>query len=194
MNETQAKIESILLLSARPVSFHKLGKILGLKETEIENEINDLKVFRNIKTSGIHVIVANGAVELGTNPNFADILSSMSKEETESELTKPQLETLTIVAYRGPMTKPEIEYIRGVNCSVILRNLLMRGLIVEREDEIRMQNVFTLSTEMLRHLGLHGVEELPDYESLHHNAKISQMLENLLVGEKTEEVVKEDEE
>lgn len=194
MNETQAKIEAILLLSARPVSFHKLGKILNMKESQIETEIKELKNIRNIDISGIHVIVANGAVELGTNPNFSDILSSMSKEETESELTRPQLETLTIVAYRGPMTKPEIEYIRGVNCSVILRNLLMRGLILEREDETRMQNVFTLSTEMLRHLGLHGVEELPDYESLHHNAKISQMLENLLVGEEVEEPNKQEEE
>ena len=183
MNELGAKIEAILLLSGRPVSFSKLAKILQIKETEVSKAIETLQEARNIELSGVHVIVANNAVELGTNPAFAEVLVSMSKEETQAELTRPQLETLTIVAYRGPISKPEIEYIRGVNCSVILRNLLMRGLIVEKEDATRFQSVYALSTEMLRHMGLHRVEELPDYNELHTNAKISQMLEALLEEE-----------
>ncbi|MFA6522464.1 MAG: SMC-Scp complex subunit ScpB [Patescibacteria group bacterium] len=177
MSEIAAKIEALLLLSARPVSFHKLAGILGIKELEAREAIEELVHYRNVPTSGIHVIVGEGAVELGTNPAFAEVISSMTKEETASELTRPQLETLTIIAYRGPVTKNEVEYIRGVNCSLIIRNLLMRGLIVEREEEGKIESYFTVSTEMLRHLGIHSVAELPDYESLHKHAKINEMLE-----------------
>lgn len=179
MNEIEAKIESILFLSARPVSFGKLAKLLEVKEKDIRGAVEELSKLRNVDTSGIHVIVANNAVELGSNPGFAEILSSLTKEEIESELTRPQLETLTIIAYRGPITKPEIEHIRGVNCSLILRNLLMRGLIIEKEDAARMQNIYTISSEMLRFLGIHSVEELPDFDEMHTNAKITQMLESI---------------
>ena len=177
-----AQIESILFLSVRPVSFKKLAKILGATVAEVEEAVYELQKSRNVQTSGIHVIVANSAVELGTNPDFSQLVSSMSKEESEGELTRPQLEALTIIAYRGPITKPEIEYIRGVNCTIILRNLLMRGLIVEREDVAKLQPVYTLSTEMMRFLGVHSEKELPDYQSLHTNAKIDSMLEALFSG------------
>lgn len=186
MSELAAKIESILFLSARPVSFKKLAKLLGVKETEVEKELEELARIRNTKDSGMHVIVSDAAVELGTNPEHADVLSSLSKEETEADLTRPQLETLTIVAYRGPITKPEIEHIRGVNCTIILRNLLMRGLIIEKDDEVRLQPVYSVSTELLRHLGIGSVSDLPDYESLHQNAKIDQLLESVFEEESEE--------
>jgi len=179
MNELAAKIESALLLSGRPVSFTKLASVFEVKAVEVESAVSALMEARNREDSGIHVVVANKAVELATNPAFAEALAAMSKQEVQSELTRPQLETLTIVAYRGPITRPEIEYIRGVNCSVILRNLLMRGLIIEKEDATRLQNMYSLSTEMLRHLGLHDVSELPDFSSLHQNARIQQMLDAL---------------
>lgn len=183
MNELAGKIEALLFLSTRPVSFKKLAKMLKVNIADLEQGITDLSKQRNIETSGIHVVIANGAVELATNPGFAELISGMRKEETTSDLTRPQLETLTIIAYRGPVTRPDIEYIRGVNCSVILRNLLMRGLIIEKDDEHRLQPAYSLSTEMLRHLGIHSLEELPDYKELHTHAKISQMLESLDVSE-----------
>lgn len=177
MNEFAAKIESILFLSTRPVSFHKLAKMLEIKESDVLKFLEELMQFRNVENSGIHVVISDAAAELGTNPAFSETLAKMSKEETESDLTRPQLETLTIVAYRGPITKPEIEHVRGVNCSLILRNLLMRGFIVERDDDKRLQPVYALSTEMLRYLGMHEVGELPDYEKFHENSKIDALLE-----------------
>ncbi len=183
MNELAAKIEAILFLTTRPVSFSKLAKMLEADGSAVRGAIEALAASRNTAESGIHVISTDGAVELGTNPAFADLLGSMTKEETESELTRPQLETLTIIAYRGPVTKPEVEHIRGVNCSIILRNLLMRGLIIEHEDKVKLQPVYTISSELLRKLGAHGVEELPDYEDLHKNAKIGQLLSSLEDGE-----------
>lgn len=178
-----ARIEAILFLSARPVSFSKLAGLLGISEREVEAGLKDLAGRLNGQDSGIHVIIAEKVAELGTNPELADVLSSLTKEESESELTRPQLETLTIIAYRGPITRSEIEHIRGVNCTVILRNLSTRGLIVEKESKTRLQSVYTLSTEMLRHLGAHSVTELPDYEALHQNAKITQMIDAIMKQE-----------
>ena len=177
MKSLGSKIESILFLSARPVSFRKLAKLIGSKEDEVRQVVEELAKRRNVPESGIHLIVSEAAVEVGSNPEHADILTKLSREEIESELTRPQLETLTIIAYRAPITKPEIEHIRGVNCTIILRNLLMRGLIIEKEDDKHLQPVYSISTEMLRHLGLHDVKELPDYQELHQNAKIDQLLE-----------------
>lgn len=177
MNELAAKIESILFLSTRPVSFTKMAKMLGIKVSEVQKAVEQLQEARNINASGIHVVIADAAAELATSPQFADVLKKMSKEETESDLTRPQLETLTIIAYRGPISKPEIEHIRGVNCSIILRNLLMRGFIVERDDKTLLLPVYSLSTEMLRHLGVHDVKELPDYGKFHDDKKIDSLLE-----------------
>jgi len=187
MSELEAKIEAILFLSTRPVSFKKLASILKAKDSEVRIALESLSRIRNTDLSGIHVITANGAVELASNPNFADVLAAFSKEEVESELTRPQLETLTIIAYRGPITKPEIEHIRGVNCSLILRNLLMRGLIMEKEDPVRIQSIYTLSSEMLRHLGVHDVKELPDFDEFSSNKKIDQMLEAIFVVDEPSE-------
>lgn len=186
MSDLAAKIESILFLSARPVSFRKLAKLLGVKEGEVKKELEVLAESRNTEDSGVHLIVSDAAVELGSNPAHADVLADLSKEETESELTRPQLEALTIIAYRGPITKPEIEHIRGVNCTIILRNLLMRGLIIEKDDDVRLQPVYSVSTELLRHLGVDGVKQLPDYDQLHQNAKIDQLLESVFEEEAEE--------
>lgn len=177
MSDLAAKIEAILFLSTRPVSFNKLAKMLTVKEIEVKKAVEELAEKRNQADSGIHVVASEAAVELAANPEFAEVLKKMSKEETEAELTRPQLETLTIIAYRGPITKPEIEHIRGVNCSIILRNLAVRGLIIEKEDKSSLQPSYSLSTEMLRHLGVHSTRELPDYQKFNQNKKIDQLLE-----------------
>ena len=188
MSDIQAKIEAVLFLSARPVSFKKLSQLLEISEKEVREQIEGLAAARNVEGFGIHVVIANNAVELGSNPVFAPLLEKLTKEEMQGELTRPQLETLTIIAYRGPITKPEIEHIRGVNCSLILRNLLMRGLVIEKEDPTRLVPAYTLASETLRHLGIHRVEELPDYGELHKNEKIDQMLESLFNEQEEQEL------
>ncbi len=179
MNELLAKIEAVLFLSTKPVTYRALARILEISESDVVASVQELARLRNVAESGIHLVQANSSVELGSNPAFASILETVSKEENAQELTRPQLETLTIVAYRGPITKAEIEHIRGVNCSLILRNLLTRGFIIEQEDAIKFGESYTISSDLLRFLGLHDVSELPDYTTLHGNEKITAMLERL---------------
>jgi segregation and condensation protein B len=120
-----------------------------------------------------------GKLQLATNPAAAEAVRLFAKEEVGGELTRPSLETLTIIAYRGPMTKPEIEQLRGINCTLILRNLLLRGLIEERDDLSKLQPVYSVSLDFLRHLGVKKVSELPDFVRFHNDPQINRMIEEL---------------
>ena len=161
------------------MTFKAIARILSVKSEQVQESVETLMKLRNVDASGIHILSTVDGVALVTNPIFGEELKTQTKDEMKSELTRPQLETLTIIAYRGPITKAEVEHIRGVNCSLIIRNLLMRGLIDERDDDIKLLPVFSLTTDMLRHLGIHKADELPDFEDLHKHSKIDQMLHSL---------------
>ncbi len=176
------QLESLLFVLTKPVAFKQLAKLIGITEAETHTAIESLAESRNSSTSGLHLIVDNNLVQLVTNPDYADLIAKATNVDLDTELSRPSLETLTIVAYRGPLTKPEIEAIRGVNCSLILRNLQLRGLVDEHDDVVKMQPVYRLSTDALRFFGLHSINELPDYQTLHVNAKIDQLLANLSVS------------
>jgi chromosome segregation and condensation protein ScpB len=85
----------------------------------------------------------------------------------------------SVESFLTSLQEKEIEAIRGVNCTLILRNLLVRGLITEEEDSIKLQAVYALSNDALRYLGLHDVKELTDYDALHGNNKIDKLLETI---------------
>ncbi len=87
------------------------------------------------------------------------------------------METLTIIAYRGPIAKSELEQIRGINCSLILRNLMIKGLIEEERDEKRMNIKYRVSIDFIRYLGINKVEELPDYQKLFNHENLVKLLE-----------------
>ncbi len=176
MENIFAHLEACLFVSTKPVALTALAKLLAVSREEVAAAVAQLAKERNVLTSGIHVLQIDDTVQLVSNPASADWVAKLAKEDMAPELTRPSLEALTIIAYRGPVTKPEIEAIRGVNCSLILRNLLMRGLIEERDDTQRLQPVYSLSAETLRLLGLHSKDELPDYATLHANAHINKLL------------------
>lgn len=180
MRQLIAQLEACLFVATKPVSMRDLARLVDTSESEVHQAVLELVQLRNVSTSGVHVLVLDSQVQLVTNPDCHESVSRLAKEENPPELTQPSLEALTIIAYRGPITKAEIEAIRGVNCSVIIRNLLMRGLIDERNDAVKLQPVYTLSPDTLRFLGLHSLEELPDYATLHANAHIDKLLAGIM--------------
>lgn len=175
--ELIGKIESMLFVASKPVSFRALAKAAGVSERDVGSAVEDLKARYNHDGSGIHILTVGDEIQMGTNPENAAAIEGFVKDEIAGDLTKAQLETLTVVAYRGPVTRPELEQIRGVNCAFILRNLLMRGLIEEKGDEILPR--FVLSFEALRHLGIRDASELPEYENLHSHEHVETILKNL---------------
>jgi len=112
---------------------------------------------------------------LVTGVQNSELIKALVKDEKTGELSQPSLETLTIIAYRGPITKPILEQIRGVNCSLILRNLLIRGLIQEEKQGNGI--VYFVTPELLKYLGLVSVNDLPNYEKLHQVENLEEFLD-----------------
>ena len=170
-------LESIFFLSTKPLSPDVLAKRCGVPKKDIHAAIEALQEHYNAGKRGLRILENDGTYQMTTAPEHATLVESMIDDEVRSDLTPPQLETLTVIAYRGPLAKHEIELIRGVNCSIIVRNLLMRGLIESREDKTTEQTVYAVSMDFLRTLGVHAVAELPNYPMLHSAEAIRQILD-----------------
>ena len=160
-------LESILFVASKPLTFKQIATSLHVSVEEVSACVDQLVGRYNTDTSGIHLLRSNDTLQFATNPAFAQFVDGFKRDEIAGELTKPQLETLTVIAYTGPVSRPEIEEIRGVNSAVILRNLMIRGLIEEYGASDAILPEYQLTTEALRHLGISQVSELPDYKVLH---------------------------
>ncbi len=179
MSTPLSTLESVLFVSSSPLTLVKIAKILKLKKPQVRELVKELSLKWNTKDSGVHLIENNETVQLMSAPENAEVVAQFVKDETTGELTRPALETLSIIAYRQPVTKPELEQIRGVNCSLILRNLLMRGLITEEEDAARLQTVYATSMDFVRLLGVSSVEDLPEYVALRSHRHITDVVDSV---------------
>ncbi len=167
MTNHKLLIEAILFAAGKPLTLKKISALLEIEEATAREIIDELSANYTSKQSGIQIFESAEGIQMGTSPEAATVIAAMTKDETTGELTKAQLETLSIIAYRGPITKGTLEEIRGVNCGMILRNLLIRGLIVEATDTERPgEKKFAVSQELVGYLGITRVNELPDYASL----------------------------
>ncbi|HEY4476845.1 MAG TPA: SMC-Scp complex subunit ScpB [Candidatus Paceibacterota bacterium] len=157
-----AKIEAILFWKAEPLTVADLARSLSRDEHEIAQALETLTIQLNGR--GI-VLVRNGdEVMLGTAPAMGGLIEQLTKDELARDIGKAGLETLTIVLYRGPVTRAEIDYTRGVNSSFILRNLLVRGLINKITNPADARGFLYRPTfKLLSWLGVKEISELPDY-------------------------------
>lgn len=171
-------IEAILFAAGRPITVRKLAELTDVKTDEVEDALEALKE-RLQERSGLMLQEYGKEFELVTKPDAAEAVKKVVKDEEQGELTRASLEALTILAYRGPMTRPEMEQIRGIQSSLILRNLMIRGLVEQKDDERLGQPTYAVTFDFMKHLGLASVKDLPDYESLRGNAAISDMLDRL---------------
>lgn len=175
--DIDTEIESILFLSPKPLKVIELAKIVDASDEEMEHALSRLEVVYNTGQRGIRLTRHEGKVRMTTAPESAEVVAAFVEDEVHGALTRPQLETLTVIAYRGPITKPNLEHVRGVHCGLILRNLAIRGLIESKEDPVLLQTVYTVSMDFLHTLGLERIEQLPDYEPLHTADVIDRLLE-----------------
>lgn len=165
-------------MSPRPLTLRKIASVLSISTEEAEAGLTLLEE-RLAQGSGLMLQQNDKDFALVTHPDTAEVVKQVAKEDTAGELSKASLEALTILAYRGPLTRPELEQIRGVQSALILRNLLIRGLVEQKADERLGQPVYSVTMDFLKHLGLARVEDLPDYETLRGNAAISDVLDEL---------------
>lgn len=159
----EGQIESLLLFKNEPTTAKEIAALVGKNVDEVKAALKNLQDF--YKERGI-VIVSNGEEFcFGTHPKNSELMETLQKEELSRELGRAGLETLAVILYRGPISRREIDQIRGVNSGFILRALLIRGLI-ERTESVAGERSFTYkpTLKLLQHLGVRSVEELPAFD------------------------------
>jgi segregation and condensation protein B len=158
------KIEAVLFFKNEPLTFAELAKFCGVEIDAVKEAVTRLQAL--YKERGIVIINDGENVAFGTSADLSDLIEGMQKEELSRELGRAGLETLAIVLYKGPVTRREIDYIRGVNSAFILRTLLVRGL-VERVDSGSSARGYGYkpTLKLFEYLGVTSKEDLPEYEN-----------------------------
>ncbi len=172
-----SQLESLLFVAGKSLTTKKLAELTSASTEEVKSALRELQKTYRERTGGIRLLETASGWQMATAPEATAIVETLTKEELSGELTKPQLETLTIIGYRGPIAKGELEEIRGVNCAMILRNLLIRGLIEEDIDPTTKSARYGVTHEFLRFLGIGSTTELPEYENLKDHDALRSLLQ-----------------
>jgi segregation and condensation protein B len=183
MSDAAQKIEALLFALGRPLSHDELKKQLNLTDAALAEALDGLS---RAESRGIAVVSDGREVELRTAPSAAETVERVRKEEYARDIGKAGLEALSAILYRGPLSRAEIDFIRGVNSSQTLRTLTMRGL-VRRVPNPKDERSFLYepTTEVLAQLGVRQVGELPEYASV--RAKLSGLEESYRRAEQQKE-------
>ncbi len=183
-----AKIESLLFYKGEPLSVNTLAKMLSVGKDEIESAL--LVLEEKLSDRGIELIRKEDEVILTTSREMSEAIDAIRKEELTKDLSKASLETLAIVMYKNGSTRSEIDYIRGVNSSFILRNLLIRGLIEKIPDpKDQRRLIYKPTFELLSFMGVSRIENIPEWNEI--NAVLSNEIAKSV--EKTEEILEKTE-
>ncbi|GHU98701.1 segregation and condensation protein B [Clostridia bacterium] len=166
-------LEGILLVSGAGVTIADLVEKLELQQSEIDGAIEKLKKKYN-SASGIQIITYNGKVQFATNPVYADEIARVLNPIREKELSKSALEAAAIVAYKQPVTRLDIEEVRGVNSDYALSLLLKHNLIrvVGRKEAVGKPLLFGTTDEFLKRFQITDLKDLPDYDTLIDRLKV----------------------
>ncbi len=185
-----SQLESLLLVAYKPISITEIAKITNLEVDQIKLAIEKLQQGYAEHNRGLRLTITNEKVQLVSAPENSEVVKAFIKEESSGEMTPAAIETLTIVAYRQPIAKAELEQIRGVNCSLILRNLLIRGLVEANLNKDRGVTVYSVTNDFLKFLGIETVANLPDFETLNNNQLLADLNQSSDSGSEQNEVVK----
>ena len=183
MNEDlqlESKIEGLLFYKGEPVPTIKLAELFSVSQDEVKFALE--KLDQSLSGRGLTLVHKDDSVVLGINSKLSDLITSIRKDEITKELSKATLETLSIILYKNGVARSEIDYIRGVNSSFILRNLLIRGLIEKTVDNTDSRRILYKPTfETLSFMGVSSIEQIPSYN------EIKTQLEQIIKGEETKE-------
>ena len=155
------KLEGILFVASEPVPTSQLAAALDVSNSVIERGLNELD--ESLSARGLRLQRHAGRVQLTTAPQLAELIERFLGLEATTRLSRAALETLAIVAYQQPVTRPQIDSIRGVNSDSMIKSLLNKGLVLEsgRADGPGRPILYSTSPEFLQHFGLNSIIEMP---------------------------------
>ena len=163
------RLEAVLFMSRTPLPSRKLSQLAELEDgTQARTMIKELNQHYDEIGRAFHVKQVAGGYQLRTRPQFSDWIGRLEHTPKPVRLSAPALETLTVVAYRQPIIKAEIEAVRGVSCGEMLRQLLERNLIkiAGRSEKLGRPFLYATSKEFLAHFGLNSLADLPRAKQL----------------------------
>jgi segregation and condensation protein B len=155
------KLEALLFVAAEPVPPAQLAVALDVAPSVIERGLNELGA--SLASRGLRLQRHAGRVQLTTAPQLAELIERFLGLEATTHLSRAALETLAIIAYQQPVTRPQIDSIRGVNSDSMMKSLLNKGLILEsgRADGPGRPILYSTTPEFLQHFGLNSILEMP---------------------------------
>ena len=155
------KLEALLFVAAEPVATAQLATALDVSVSVIERGLNELDA--SLQSRGLRLQRHAGRVQLTTAPQLAELIERFLGLEATSHLSRAALETLAIIAYQQPVTRPQIDSIRGVNSDSMMKSLLSKNLILEsgRADGPGRPILYSTTPEFLQHFGLNSILEMP---------------------------------
>ncbi len=171
-NKLEQVVEGILFVAGQGVELKDIAEKLEIDIKEVEKVIENLK--EKHKDDGFNIITYKKSAQMCSNPDFADDIATVLNPIREKQLTKAALETLAIIAYKQPITRLDIEQVRGVNSDYAVQILTNFKLIevVGRKDAIGKPLLFGTTDEFLKRFDLQTIDDLPDYEELLSRIKV----------------------
>lgn len=179
MNNLTNIIEAVIFASGEAVPVKYIVEKLGCTVKEVNSCVSELKL-KYGGENGIHLLTFNGKLQFASNPEYKQHVSEILTPIKEKEFTKTILECAAIIAYKQPITKPELEEIRQVSCDYAIHTLLELEMIVPcgRKDAVGKPILYTTTDNFLKRFKLNSIDELPDYDEL--MAQIAELNSSLL--------------
>lgn len=168
MENLKEILESILFVAGDGVAFSDIAEKLQIDVKDVETAFKEMKAEKEELASGIQLMIFNGKAQLCSNPNYAQPVAEVLNPIKEKALTKAVLEVCAIIAYKQPITRLEIENVRGVNSDYAINCLVENNLIeiVGRKDAVGKPLLFGTTDNFLKKFNLTSIEDLPDYNEL----------------------------
>ena len=159
-------IESLLFVNDNPVSTRDLAEVLNLEKKEVEEKVKELQEDYKRNERGMSIISVAGGYQMCSNPANEEWIKKMYRQKNKQRLSSAALECLAIIAYKQPITKMEIEAIRGVNVDGVMRNLTKAGLIkiTGKKDVLGRPFLYGTTRKFLEYFGLNSLKDLPQLE------------------------------
>jgi segregation and condensation protein B len=166
IGDIEAALECLLFVSGEPVPLPDLARALSQDEIATEAALRSLQVRLTERGSGLQLLRIAGGWQLATRAEYAEVVGRLLTRGS-NKLSRAAMETLAIIAYRQPITAPEIEAVRGVNVSGVLKTLLERRLILEagRKETVGRPMLYKTSPDFLHYFGLADLEQLPPLDA-----------------------------
>lgn len=159
----KGRIEAILYVSGEAVSIRDMAKALQISESALKKALNEIRDEYDYEQRGFLLKRFGDKVQLATRPLYSEDVVRLLQPVQQQSLTQAAMETLAVVAYKQPVTRAEVEAIRGVKCDYSLQSLMIKGMIDEvgRKDTIGRPILYGTTDKFLSHFGIQTLDELP---------------------------------